>query len=79
MSKHPRSPSHLIPAVKQYEADSDGAKLRMSVYEEHKLDCLGSCDPLDWHTFKRVWAKHDGFWADAFLEAGELAAERGTD
>jgi hypothetical protein len=52
----------------------DKAKFRMSVYEEHKLDCAGSCEPLDWHTFKiHVWRIAEGNWADAFLLAGRIA------
>ena len=55
---------------------NDNAKLRMSVYEEHKLDCAGCCEPIDWHSFKKIWAKNNGQWMDAFLEAARLADQR---
>jgi hypothetical protein len=57
----------------------NNAKLRMSVYEEHKLDCAGCCEPLDWHTFKiHVWRIAEGDWADAFLLAGRIASGETT-
>ena len=54
------------------------SKLRMSVYEEHKLDCAGCCEPLDWHMFKHVWGITKGDWADAFLLAGRIAGGETT-
>ena len=56
----------------------DTAKLRMSVYEDHKLDCAGCCDPLDWHTFKHVWGVTKGDWAEAFLLAARIASGETT-
>ena len=57
----------------------DPAKLRMSVYEEHKLDWVGCCEPLDWHTFKiHVWRIAEGDWAEAFLLAGRIASGETT-
>ncbi len=55
--------------------DND-ARFRMSVYEEHKLDCVGCCEPIDWHSFKKIWAKNNGQWMDAFLEAARLADKK---
>lgn len=55
------------------------AKLRMSVYKEHVLDCAGSCEPIDWHTFKiHVWRVAKGDWAEAFLLAAKLAGGETT-
>ena len=56
--------------------NNDKAKFRMSVYEDHKLDCAGSCEPIAWHSFKKIWAKNNGQWVDAFLEAARLADQR---
>ena len=47
--------------------------------EEHKLDCAGCCEPLNWHTFKiHVWRIAEGDWADAFLLAGRIASGETT-
>ena len=57
---------------------NDPAKLRMSVYEEHKLDCAGCCEPWDWHTFKHVWGITKGDWAEAVLLAARIASGETT-
>lgn len=50
------------------------SELRMATYNEHVYDCLGICEPIDWHTFKiHVWRITGGDWCDALILAAKLA------
>jgi hypothetical protein len=55
------------------------AEMRMATYKDHVLDCVGICDPIDWHTFKiHVWRETGGDWCDALIMAAKLADKQVT-
>ena len=55
---------------------NDIVKFRMSAYEEHKLDCAGHCQPIDWPSFKKIWVENRGEWSASICAATSLATKR---